>query len=76
MTNWYKKCFKCKLYLPLFMFKKRTGTYTRPSDKGRVFCCRICRLRNALKEPVVVKVDDKLQVVRLTKMEAIKEFFN
>lgn len=57
------------------MFHNRTGKYMRPSDKGKVFCCRICTLREAFSGKVVRKVDGKFTVLVLSRKEAIKEFF-
>lgn len=70
-----KKCFGCKLNLPLLFYRKSTSTYQRPSDKGRLIECRLCRLKRTLKGSVIIKENNKFKVVNLTKFEAIKEFF-
>ena len=40
-----KKCFGCNRKFPLFMFSKDNMKYQRPSDQGRVKCCRICNYK-------------------------------
>lgn len=71
-----KKCFSCGWKLPLFLFQKDKMKYQRPSDKGRVRCCRVCTYRKWIKEGEAWLYDFEIgkfqKVVFKNKMEILK----
>ena len=45
-----KRCFTCKFNKPLFLFGKNNMKYQISSDMGRLINCRLCTVRNIIKE--------------------------
>ena len=58
------------------MFRRhKQGAYQLKADKGRLITCRLCSAKRSWKEDVVRRINDKFEIVRLTKWEVVKEFF-
>ncbi len=66
-----KRCYRCKLQLPLFMFGKSKRA-NLSYDKKHLRTCRVCTFRMA-SEPVVRFKEGKYHVVQLTMIERLKE---
>lgn len=71
-----KKCFKCKLNLPLFLYHKDTSKYQRESAKGKVIECRRCVYKRIKEDKgVMQRIDNKFVFVPMGRIETIKYIF-
>lgn len=68
-----KKCFKCKLNLPLFFYHTDTSKYQRESAKGKCIECRRCAYKRIKEdEGVMQRVDGKFVFISMGNIEIIK----
>lgn len=72
-----KRCYDCKSILPLILFKKDSRKYKRESNKGKVFCCRVCRVKQIRKEGNrgMVWNGSKFETKDFSTEDIVKEFF-
>lgn len=71
-----KKCFKCKLNLPLFFYHTDTSNYQRESAKGKVIECRKCAYKRIKEDKgVMQRINGKFVFVPMGNIEIIKYVF-
>lgn len=68
-----KRCYSCKLVLPLFLFSRSTRAILK-TDFKRLRVCRICNFIKS-KNKVVRCIDRKYVLVNLTIRQRINELF-
>jgi hypothetical protein len=66
-----KRCYRCKLQLPLFMFGKAKRA-NLSYDQRHLRTCKVCTFLMTY-EPVVRFKEGKYHVVQLTMIERLKE---
>ena len=69
----FKRCFKCKRNLPLFMYHTDHSKYQRESAKGKVIECRLCGLKRMRTDKgIMQRLDGKFVFVQMDRVEIIK----
>ena len=75
LSPMFKECFCCKAKKPLFLFAKTKMKYQRPTDKGRMVCCRLCTVKEVVQKKGIVVRNAKLVHIEPTVINLIKEYF-
>ena len=65
-----KKCFKCKLNLPLFCYHTDTSKYQRESAKGKTIECRRCAYKRIQEDKgIMQRVEGKFVFKKMNLVE-------
>ena len=71
-----KKCFTCKVNLPLFCYHTDTSKYQRESAKGKVIECRRCAYKRIKEDKgVMQRLEGKFVFKKMNLLETIKYIF-
>jgi hypothetical protein len=75
-----KKCFKCTIRMPLFMFPNNNRQYKVASELGKCYVCRICNCKEIINKDSYIEIDKNTNKFTIIKVDnklkhVFKRFF-